>query len=392
MNESNDDPKGNVVKVQENNDLCAPQQGAYRTLPTVHVLYWRKIECANPLVAALKDDTSFYHENASLIRSSLIEYIARHYVAGDHLLAEYVLLNLISRTVSTKKDILIGHFPLNIRGQFNHYKLRELYELLAPYALTICLNIKYLNAKRLDPIKNHKTDELEIGILQFVQDSAVVIDECLLGPGNLNEVGLRNLESLKTLITEQQVQYDFEYHSIAFDGKCSVLLLSKSKPLPQLQTLCYLYAEGLERAQRGNAENESDRGNQAESKAMDTEADPEDEEESEFSLNHYRTYLSLCRAMVPQFALKSEAVTKAISDDFVELRRTDKEATQQTLHHRLLLMRLINCSFLNQTEEEDMMNILKYMQLLEAKRMNRNKPFEAAAKKAKGTPLGTISE
>merc|ERR1719474_1579632 len=151
----------------------------------------------------------------------------------------------------------------------------------------------------------------------------------------------------------------------------------------------------------------SNRGNQDESKQngvdeasaskvvdteMDQDDDEEDFEETEFTLDHYRTYLSLCRAMIPQFALKSEAVTKAISDDFVELRRTDKEATQQTLHHRLLLMRLINCSFLNQTEEEDMMNILKYMQLLKAKRMKRNKPFEAAAKKAKGTPLGTISE
>ena len=115
----------------------------YDALPTVHVLYWRKIEEANPLIPAMKEDVTFYHENSSLIRSSLVEHIAKHYVSNDHLLAEYILLNLISRTVSTKDDILIGHFPLNIRGQFNNYKVRELYELLSPYALNICLNIKF---------------------------------------------------------------------------------------------------------------------------------------------------------------------------------------------------------------------------------------------------------
>ena len=252
------------------------------------------------------------------------------------------------------------------------------------HSLPLHPTARYLNAKRFDPVKNNKTDELEIGILQFVEDTAVVIDECLLGPGNLNEVGLRNLESLKTLITEQRVNYDFEYHSIGFDGKCNVLVLSKSKPLPQLQTLCHLYAEGE------NQENEQNQGNQEEMKSA---ADPDQggDEEEEFTVDQYRTYLGLCRSMMDKFALNSEEVTKAISDDFVALRKKDETATQHHLHHRLLLMRLINCSFLNQTEDDDMMNILKYMQLLESKRAARNKPFEKS-KDTKATPLDTISE
>jgi len=374
------DENGNDVKMQENdNDLYSPQQSTYRTLPTIHVLYWKKMECANPLLSNLKDDDiSFYHENSSLIRSSLIEHIATKYTANDHLLAEYLLLHLISRTISTKSsDLLIGHFPLNIRGQFNNYKIRQLYHELAPYAMSICLNIPYLNAKRFDPVKNHQTDELEIGILQFVQDTAVVIDECLLGPGNLKDVGLKNLESLKSLIMAQQVQYDFEYHSIGFETKCNILILSKSKPLPQIQTRCYIYAEC------DNEENQANESNVIQSKG----------EEEEFTMNQYRTYLGLCRALVPKFALNSKEVTEAISDDFVELRKNDEMVTQDTLHDRLLVMRLINCSFLNQTDDDDMMNILKYMQLLEAKRAKRNKPFEQkATSKGTGTPLGTIKE
>jgi len=239
-------------------------------------------------------------------------------------------------------------------------------------------------------VKNNKTDELEIGILQFVEDTAVVIDECLLGPGNLNEVGLRNLESLKTLIVEQQVKYDFEYHSIGFEGKSNILVLSKSKPLPQLQTACYIYAEGEDTENQENEMKQNDTDNINTQTTKQQKTDEEDDEE--YTLDQYRTYLTLCRSLVPKFALNSEEVTKAISDDFVELRKKDETATQDTLHHRLLLMRLINCSFLNQTDDDDMMNILKYMQLLETKRAARNKPFEKTSQKSKGTPLNTITE
>ncbi len=120
---------------------------------------------------------SFYYENSSLIRASLIKYISKNYVLGDHLLAEYILLNLTSKTVSNKNDIAIGYFPLNIRGQFNNYKIRELYNILRPFTLNINLTVNYLNAKRFDPFKNNETDELEIGILQFREDTAIVIDE-----------------------------------------------------------------------------------------------------------------------------------------------------------------------------------------------------------------------
>merc|ERR1712087_106200 len=115
-------------------------------------------------------------------------------------------------------------------------------------------------------------------------------------------------------------------------------------------------------------------------------------EENEFSLDQYRVYLTLCSALVHKFELNAEAVTKAIADDFVAIRQKDSSATQETLHHRLLLMRLINSSFLNQTNDDDMMNILKYMQLLENKRKIRNGKFKQSAKNTKGTPLNSITE
>merc|ERR1712176_22112 len=116
------------------------------------------------------------------------------------------------------------------------------------------------------------------------------------------------------------------------------------------------------------------------------------EEDETFSLNQYRTFLSIGSFLMDKFVLKSKEVCKEIEEDFVNQRRTDKEANEMTLHHRLLLMRVINASFLNQTTDNDMMNILKYMQMLEAKRKKRNVAFQKVAKSSNGTGLKPITE
>ena len=317
---------------------------------------------------------NFYYGNASLIRASLIKFISKKYASNDHLLAEYILLNLVSQKVSAKDGILLGHFPLNIRGSFDNYKIRELYQLLTPHSLNINLTIKYLNAKRFVPVKNNETDELEIGILQCQKNASIIIDETLLQPGNLDKTGLQNLESLEKLFTEQKVFYDFTYFSIPFETSSSMLVLSKSGPLPQLRTFCHIYADSDSYASSRDDDNK------------------EDEEEETFSLDQYRTFLSIGSFLMDKFSLKSKKVCKEIEEDFVEQRKVDKEANESTLHHRLLLMRVINASFLNQTTDDDMMNILKYMQMLEAKRKVRNAAFQKAAKSTKGTPLKSISE
>eukprot|EP00483_Globobulimina_turgida_P004796 UN04805 len=93
-----------------------------------------------------------------------------------------------------------------------------------------------------------------------------------------------------------------------------------------------------------------------------------------------------------KFTLHSKEVCAAIEDDFVHLRKEESCTNEDTLHHRLLLMRLINASFLNQTSDSDMMNILKYMQMLEKKRKVRNEKFKKSQNNTKGTPLQKINE
>ena len=66
----------------------------------------------------------------------------------------------------------------------------------------------------------------------------MVIDETLLLQGQFAEVGMHNLESLK-----QRVNCAFELHAIPFKVSSTAPVLSRSKPLPQLETFCFLHAD-----------------------------------------------------------------------------------------------------------------------------------------------------
>merc|ERR1712129_232476 len=228
---------------------------------------------------------------------------------------------------------------------------------------------------------NNQTDELNIGILQFQKTASIVIDETLLKQGNLDKIGLQNLDALEKVIKEQKIFYDFTYFTIPFTTSSSTLVLSRSGPLPQLRTHCHIYADTESYATVSNDDADV---------AMDASGD-EDEDET-FSLDQYRMFLSIASFLMDKFELKSKEVCKEIEEDFVDQRKTDKEANEMTLHHRLLLMRVINASFLNQTTDNDMMNILKYMQMLETKRKKRNVAFQKVAKSSNGTGLKPITE
>lgn len=81
------------------------------------------------------------------------------------------------------------------------------------------------------PQKNYTTESLESGLLQLPEASHLFIDETLLMPGQLNTDGVRNIQSLATLIKMQKVDYDFKFHSIPFYHSVKVVVLSEGKSM-----------------------------------------------------------------------------------------------------------------------------------------------------------------
>ncbi len=46
----------------------------------------------------------------------------------------------------------------------------------------------------------------------------LLVDETVLTPGQLSEVGVQNLTALGNLIQWQKVSYDFQYHTAEFES------------------------------------------------------------------------------------------------------------------------------------------------------------------------------
>lgn len=45
----------------------------------------------------------------------------------------------------------------------------------------------------------------------------ILVDETVLKPGQLSEVGVANLTTLGNLVQWQKLKYDFQFHSAEFD-------------------------------------------------------------------------------------------------------------------------------------------------------------------------------
>lgn len=74
-----------------------------------------------------------------------------------------------------------------------------------------------MNTWRLSPRKDYSANRLQAGALQLVSGTHLLLDETALEPGQLSEVGVRNLAALGHVIQRQTVTYDFQYHTTEFE-------------------------------------------------------------------------------------------------------------------------------------------------------------------------------
>lgn len=69
------------------------------------------------------------------------------------------------------------------------------------------------------------------GILQLSAHTHLVLDETCLEPGQLDSNGVHNVAALGTLISQQKVDYDFQFYKLEFQTDIPVLVLSEGKSL-----------------------------------------------------------------------------------------------------------------------------------------------------------------
>lgn len=185
------------------------------------------------------------------------------------------------------------------------------------------MTIENMNHLKFIPHKDYTANRLVSGLLQLPNNTSLVIDETLLEQGQLDTPGVHNVTALSNLITWQKVDYDFSYHQMEFPCNINVFITSEGRSL--LPADCQIHLEP--QLIPPNMEEYTDSLLSAVLPSV---------------LNKFRIYLTLLRFL--DYSISDE-ITKAVEDDFVEMRKNDPQSiTADDLHQLLIVARFLSLS------------------------------------------------
>uniref|UniRef100_A0A8C0J072 Mini-chromosome maintenance complex-binding protein n=1 Tax=Chelonoidis abingdonii TaxID=106734 RepID=A0A8C0J072_CHEAB len=330
-------------------------------VPRIHVILAQKLQHINPLLPAClneeesKSFVSSFMMELSPLRAELLGFLT-HALVGDSLAAEYLILHLIS-TVYARRDVLpLGKFTVNLSGcPRNSIFTEHIYRIiqqLVPASYRLQMTIENMNCSRFIPHKDYTANRLVSGVLQLASNTSLVIDETLLEQGQLDATGVHNVTALGNLITWQKVDYDFSYHQMEFPCNINVLITSEGRSLLPSDCQVHLQPQIIP----PNMEEYMNSLLKAVLPSM---------------LNKFRIYLSLLRLL--DYSISDE-VTKAVEEDFVEMRKNDPESiTADDLHRTLLVARFLSLSAGQTTLSRERWLRAKQLEALRKARLQQQK-------------------
>ncbi|GAA6111138.1 mini-chromosome maintenance complex-binding protein isoform X2 [Tachysurus ichikawai] len=350
------DPTESMESVEEQRAHSPPTS----LVPRLHMLYAEPLKHNNPLLpSAVSEDKGANLNNAisemSSVRLELLTYLT-HVFLGDSLAAEYLILHLIS-SVYARRDVLpLGKFALNVSGcpHTSPYteQLYQIIQQLVPSSYRLCMSLQNMNTQRMVPRKDYTANRLVSGALQLGRNTSLVLDETHLEQGQLDTTGVRNITALGNLISWQKVDYDFNYHQMEFPCNINVLIMSEGRSLLPCDSQVQLnptvrppnmeeYLQAIQHAQLPS------------------------------QLNKYRVYLTVARSL--DYSI-SDQITKAVEEDFVEMRKDDPQRiSAEDLHRMLVVARLLSLSYGQTTLSRECWMKAKQLELLRTSRTPQHK-------------------
>nr|XP_055027197.1 mini-chromosome maintenance complex-binding protein isoform X1 [Misgurnus anguillicaudatus] len=329
-------------------------------VPRLHMLYVQPLVHNNPLLpsGAAEENGEYlstFHGELAAIRAELLAYFT-HLTLGDSLAAEYLILHLISNVYSRRDVLPLGKFTLNLSGcpQSSPYTehLYRVIQHLVPSSYRLCMSLHNMNNQRMVPKKDYTANRLVSGTLQLANNTSLFLDETQLEQGQLDTTGVRNITALGNLITWQKVDYDFNYHQMEFLCNINVLIASEGRSI--LPSDCQVHLRPI--LNPPNLEEYLS--------AVQVAQVPS-------QLNKYRIYLSMARAL--NYTISDE-ITKAVEEDFVEMRKDDPQSmTAEDLHRLLVVARLLSLSHGQNTLSRDGWMKAKQLEALRISRTQQHK-------------------
>lgn len=166
-------------------------------------------------------------------RTAALTQLAKH-LGGDALVAEYLLMVLVSRSFDKVGEKLLGTFSLNVGGWLESLDANALIEAareLVPRATLLEVTNETLNTQRWQPRKDYVANRLVASQLQLASGTLLMLDESKLADGQLTADGTKALQTIQTLVTDSKIACDFSSYDVQIPLELSCVLLSARKSL-----------------------------------------------------------------------------------------------------------------------------------------------------------------
>jgi hypothetical protein len=191
-------------------------------VPRLHALFIRPLPFHNPLLpftqSFLTDERlakvwqhRFSAPGAIAELYGIAVQLLSSHLGGDSLAAQYVLMQLVSRSFARHGDELLGSWSLNLAAWPTGLEVSgfvEALKQLAPRVLHHELTVDSLNNGKWRPQKDYDANRLVAGRLQVASGTVMVFDETKLSQGQLHDAGVRNLAAIRALICDRTLSCD----------------------------------------------------------------------------------------------------------------------------------------------------------------------------------------
>ncbi|OAV95796.1 hypothetical protein PTTG_02998 [Puccinia triticina 1-1 BBBD Race 1] len=285
------------------------------SIPCVHVVF-----CRTPPLPLL--EISSQKAERSIVVDRLLNYLSNKVFKADDLAAQYLLSSLAAKIHTRLNGFTIGALPLNLIYKDDPHSascLSTVLSAILPKFLTIPLTVPSLNQAPLFPVSNESS--LHSGPLQLSPDTTLLIDSRSMSEGQLNSMGIKNLEALKKVVNDGKLMYSFPYSTFDFDVEIGMITLSEG---------CKTFLEGFWPLPIHHSKSHD--------ASLCTEPTVEE-------LNAWR---GLIQDMRKRQIIIPESVSSEIQEAFVSIRKSattltdaDKAMSQDDLSQRLQLARLL---------------------------------------------------
>jgi hypothetical protein len=221
------------------------RQPSTSLVPRVHAICMRRLPHYHPLLPYSPDwltqarlQAAYQNRLGSpqaleVARAAAIGELARQ-LGGDLVAAEFLLLQMVSRSFNRLGDKALGSWSLNLVGWPEGAGVGNLADAcrgLVPRCAHLEMTAANLNEKRWHPRKDFDANRLVAGQLQLAPGTLVLLDETKMGEGQLSAEGVRNLAALNTLVTEQSLACDFQSYNVKLPLELHCVAVSKHRSL-----------------------------------------------------------------------------------------------------------------------------------------------------------------